>query len=118
MQPIKSLCPKGFGKKDRCAGPKRATENCPPPSPAPEKVSPPRRPPMSKHVSRKQRWTQVSPAEHTSALGRVVYRQRAWYGILSYRTRLPDAASVAAWESHRQTLGPFNRPRNAMIAVE
>ena len=73
---------------------------------------------MSRHVSRKQRWTQVSTAEYTADVGRVVYRQKAWYGLLTYRTRLPDEAGLAVWQSHSQTLGPFKRPRNAMIAVE
>jgi hypothetical protein len=50
----------------------------------------------------------------------VVYREQAWYGVVHYRTRLPEQrpGDVAAWEDHRLQLGPFKRPRNAMVAVE
>ena len=75
---------------------------------------------MSKHISRKQRWTQDSPSRYASSLGTVVYQQKAWYGLLDYKTRLPkeDAHGVAAWEDHAVRLGPFKRPRNAMVALE
>ncbi len=73
---------------------------------------------MSRHVSRNERWARVSSTEYTCELGRVAYRQKGWWGILHYRTRVPDVASLAAWEPHSQTLGPFKRPRNAMVAVE
>ena len=73
---------------------------------------------MSKHISRKQRWTEESPTQHSSALGKVVYQQRAWYGLLDYRLRAEEGASLAVWEPHTQRLGPFKRPRNAMVAVE
>jgi hypothetical protein len=73
---------------------------------------------MSRHVSLKQRWAQVSTTEYKSTLGRAVYGQKGWFGILNYRTRLPDETALAVWQAHSQTLGPFKRPRNAMIAVE
>lgn len=75
---------------------------------------------MSKHVGRKQRWVEESPSHHTSSFGKVVYEQHAWYAILSYRT--PDPArsthELRQWEDHTLRLGPFRRPRNAMVALE
>jgi hypothetical protein len=73
---------------------------------------------MSKHISRKQRWTQNSPTQYSAAVGKVVYRQRAWYGLLDYRLRAEDQGPLAVWEPRVQQLGPFKRPRNAMVAVE
>jgi hypothetical protein len=73
---------------------------------------------MSKHVSRKQRWTAESPTQHTSAVGKVVYQQRAWYGLLDYKLRAEEGGPMPVWVPHAQRLGPFKRPRNAMVAVE
>jgi hypothetical protein len=73
---------------------------------------------MSRHISRKQRWTEESTTQYSSAVGKVVYQQRAWYGLLGYRLRADDGAAVPVWEPHVQRLGPFKRPRNAMVAVE
>jgi hypothetical protein len=73
---------------------------------------------MSKHVSRKQRWTEESPTQHSSAVGKVVYQQRAWYGLLDYKLRAEEGGPLPVWVAHAQRLGPFKRPRNAMVAVE
>ena len=73
---------------------------------------------MSKHIGRKQRWTQDSTTQHSSPLGKVVYEQRAWYGILEYRTRAGDALALLVWVAQQQRLGPYKRPRNAMVALE
>ncbi|HLJ93280.1 MAG TPA: hypothetical protein VKU02_08830 [Gemmataceae bacterium] len=75
---------------------------------------------MSKHVSRKQRWTQDSPSQHTSALGKVVNAKGAWFGLLDYQTLIPSAHEngLPGWLCHSVRLGPFKRPRNAMVAVE
>jgi hypothetical protein len=73
---------------------------------------------MSKHVSRKQRWTQQTPTRYTSAVGKVVYEQRAWYALLEYRLRSEEPSPLPKWEEHAQRLGPFKRPRNAMVALE
>jgi hypothetical protein len=39
---------------------------------------------------------------------------------VAYRLRLAEAEpeSLAAWESHTERLGPFKRPRNAMVEGE
>ena len=75
---------------------------------------------MSRHVGRKKRWRQHSATRYASALGEVVYAENAWYGTLQYRTRIAPAAPAerTRWESHTARLGPFKRPRNAMVAVE
>ena len=75
---------------------------------------------MTKHISRKQRWTQVNAKRHSSALGEVVYEEKGWYALLDYRPLLPvaNAGEPARWESHALRLGPFKRPRNAMVALE
>ena len=75
---------------------------------------------MSKHISRKRRWAQQGPSRYTSRLGEVVYQQKAWYGILEYQTPAPrgDEAALPTWEPHTRRLGPFKRPRNAMVALE
>jgi hypothetical protein len=72
---------------------------------------------MSKHIGRKQRWTAHGPTRYSSALGQVVYEQRAWYGILEYKTRSDDNPTPD-WTAHTKRLGPFKRPRNAMVALE
>jgi hypothetical protein len=73
---------------------------------------------MSKHISRKQRWTRETPSRYASALGKVAYEQRAWYGLLEYKLRAAEATPLPVWVAHAQRLGPFKRPRNAMVALE
>ncbi len=73
---------------------------------------------MSKHVSRKERWTQETPGRYVSDVGAVVYEQRAWYALLDYHTRSPEETARPVWVAHRLRLGPFKRPRNAMVALE
>jgi hypothetical protein len=75
---------------------------------------------MSKHVGRKKRWTQVDAKTHSSALGRVVYDRNAWHGLLDYRTLQPPdrAGGTPGWLAHSRRLGPFKRPRDAMVALE
>lgn len=75
---------------------------------------------MSKHVGRKDRWTASGPSTHTSALGTVQYRQDAWYARLVYRVREPATVEgeLPAWVDHDRWLGPFKRPRNAMVELE
>src|SRR5205823_3762109 len=75
---------------------------------------------MSRHVSRKQRWQQENATSYTSAVGKVFYERGAWYGLLEYRTRAPGEpeSSLAQWVAHTDRLGPFKRPRNAMVALE
>jgi hypothetical protein len=75
---------------------------------------------MSKHVGRKQRWTERDARTWTSSLGPVVYRQDAWYARLVYRVRTPSKVEgeLPAWLSYDRWLGPYRRPRNAMVELE
>ena len=74
---------------------------------------------MSRHVSRKERWTRIDPTRHRSNLGEVVYEKNGWYAVLPYRTlSAPAEGALLAWLHHRRRLGPFKRPRNAMVALE
>lgn len=75
---------------------------------------------MSKHVGRKERWVRQDARRYTSPLGRVVYEQNGWYARFDYRTLGPPSTEggMPTWLSHTQRLGPFKRPRNAMIALE
>jgi hypothetical protein len=74
---------------------------------------------MSKHVGRKQRWTQRDARTWSSALGPVVYRQDAWYARLLFRIRESgEEGQLPAWVKHDRWLGPFKRPRNAMVELE
>jgi hypothetical protein len=75
---------------------------------------------MSKHIGRKQRWTRESPSRYSSCLGTVVYQQKAWYALLEYHTLAPPQGpgGCASWVAHAARLGPFKRPRNAMVALE
>jgi len=75
---------------------------------------------MSKHVGRSSRWTARGPNTHASALGTVQYRQDAWYARLVYRVREPSKSEgeLPAWVDYERWLGPFKRPRNAMVELE
>jgi hypothetical protein len=73
---------------------------------------------MSKHISRKQRWARQSSTEYSSVLGKVVYRERAWYALLDYKTLAHAENQMPVWTPHNMQLGPFKRPRNAMVALE
>jgi hypothetical protein len=75
---------------------------------------------MSKHIGRKQRWTERDPRTWTSALGPVVYSQDAWYAQLVYRVRTPSEVDgeLPSWVNYNRWLGPYRRPRNAMVELE
>ncbi len=75
---------------------------------------------MSKHLGRKQRWTRQDSRRYTSALGQVLYEQNGWYAVFEYRmlSATEPESGLPVWEDHRGRLGPFKRPRNAMIALE
>lgn len=75
---------------------------------------------MSKHAGRKQRWSQQDARTYSGDFGKVIYQQDGWYSLLDYKIRLPPdrEGGLSSWEEHSQRLGPFKRPRNAMIALE
>ena len=73
---------------------------------------------MSKHICRKQRWTRENSTRYSSAIGTVVYRERAWFASLDYRTLSHDEHQMPVWSPQSMQLGPYKRPRNAMVALE
>jgi len=75
---------------------------------------------MSKHISRKDRWTQRNAKSYTSDLGEVVYRQDAWYARLIYQLRTPSLidSELPSWVGYDTWIGPCKRPRNAMVELE
>jgi hypothetical protein len=74
---------------------------------------------MAKNAGRKGRWTQRDARTYTSALGPVEYRQDAWYARLAYQVRqVPDDGGLPAWVGYDRWLGPYKRPRNAMVELE
>jgi len=76
---------------------------------------------MSRHTPRSERWEQRGPTEHYSGAGlRVFFRKGAWWAEVAYRIRPAEMPpdTLATLESHTDTLGPFKRPRNAMVEAE
>jgi hypothetical protein len=75
---------------------------------------------MSRHVPRKDRWESRGPVEYRSVERLRVYLQKgAWWAEVAYRIRAEESSTATpAWESHHDRLGPFKRPRNAMVEAE
>jgi hypothetical protein len=75
---------------------------------------------MSRHIPRHERWQRLGPNEHTSLSGSVRYERGAWWALVAYRECAAPAAADALleWHEHELRLGPFKRPRNAMMAAE
>jgi hypothetical protein len=75
---------------------------------------------MSRHTPRHERWNKRGPSEYTWNGTAVRYHKRAWWVWVSYR--VPRAGEpgpeAGGGEAHREQLGPFKRPRNAMMAAE
>jgi hypothetical protein len=70
---------------------------------------------MSRHVPRHERWSQLGPNEYRSGSIAVRYDKGAWWALVSYEQREDPAAP---WRHEDERLGPFKRPRNAMMAAE
>lgn len=74
---------------------------------------------MTRHIPRSERWERRSPSEHRSVEGHVVrYEQGAWWADVAYHLRTTQPEGTSAWERHTDRLGPFKRPRNAMVEAE
>ena len=75
---------------------------------------------MTRHIGRKQRWSQLDAKTYSSDEGKVRYEGDGWYARLEYRTVVPAerAGGTPGWLSHSRRIGPFKRPRNAMVALE
>jgi hypothetical protein len=73
---------------------------------------------MSRHIARSDRWQRMGPLEMRSDDGLVVrFFKRAWWAEVAYRV-LSEEPGAAASEEHMDRLGPFKRPRNAMVEAE
>jgi hypothetical protein len=75
---------------------------------------------MSKHVGRRQRWHQLSPSEYRYNGASVRPYRGSWYAWISYAEADPTVPPPALpeWVAKVQRLGPYKRPRNAMMAAE
>jgi hypothetical protein len=74
---------------------------------------------MSRHIPRHERWSKLGPNEYRSGAVVVRYDKGAWWALLSYQQRDEHAPSDApVWHGEAERLGPFKRPRNAMMAAE
>jgi hypothetical protein len=86
---------------------------------------------MSKHIGRKQKWTEVGPTRYDGMFGYVEQNQHGrWDGFVVYRQRtsfesiLLMRTPAALHESLRQfrkatkPVGEHKRAREAMMAVE
>lgn len=76
---------------------------------------------MSRHIPRRERWSKHGPTEHRSGGLTVRYARGAWWAWVSYHQREADAPAdfpLPPWEEKCDRLGPFKRPRNAMVAAE
>jgi hypothetical protein len=75
---------------------------------------------MSRHIPRHARWNKRGPSEYTSGPAAVRFSKGAWWAHFSYQERDPalPADHLPVWHLHSRRLGPFKRPRNAMIAAE
>ncbi len=76
---------------------------------------------MSRHVPRRERWSSDGPERFRSVDGLLVRRYKGqWWADVAYRL-LPDEPApgeAAAGEACLDCLGPFKRPRNAMVEAE
>jgi hypothetical protein len=74
---------------------------------------------MSRHVPRHARWQQFGPNVYQFGSASARFEKGAWWAWLSYRRQAePTPEDVLPWQDHCDRLGPFKRPRNAMMAVE
>jgi hypothetical protein len=75
---------------------------------------------MSKHIPRHARWSKVGPNEYRSHGTSVRFDRGAWWAWVSYRRRVEATPEdvLPPWQARCDRLGPFKRPRNAMMAAE
>jgi hypothetical protein len=76
--------------------------------------------PMSRHVPRRERWSKHGPNEYRTGSAAVRFEKGSWWALLTYRELPLDVSPLEldAWRERFDRLGPFKRPRNAMIAAE
>jgi hypothetical protein len=72
---------------------------------------------MSRHIPRHERWSKHGPNEYRSCGVFVRYEKGAWWALVPYQLRASDD-DATVWDAQQDRIGPFKRPRNAMIAAE
>jgi hypothetical protein len=75
---------------------------------------------MSRHVPRHERWDRQGSDRYRSIDGLLVRFQKGqWWAEVAYRVLLAEpGAGVPNQETYHDRLGPFRRPRNAMVEAE
>lgn len=75
---------------------------------------------MSRHVPRRDRWVKHGSDQHRSVEGLVARLYKGeWWGEVAYRLLVEDpSGGPSRWEPRFDRLGPFRRPRNAMVEAE
>ena len=75
---------------------------------------------MSRHVPRRDRWESCGSDQYRSVDGLLVRRYKGqWWADVAYRVLVEGhSGEPSHWEQHADTLGPFRRPRNAMVEAE
>jgi hypothetical protein len=75
---------------------------------------------MSRHVPRRDRWASHGAEQYRSLDGLIVRRYKGqWWADVAYRVLTEgQPGQPSTWEPHLETLGPFRRPRNAMVEAE
>jgi hypothetical protein len=76
---------------------------------------------MSRHVARHERWDRLGTDQYRSLDGLIVRRRKGeWWAEVVYQLLVaaPPAGEAPGWEAHHERLGPFRRPRNAMVEAE
>src|SRR5262245_18903217 len=75
---------------------------------------------MSLHVSRRERWEKRGDGTHRSLDGHLVRPLKGeWWADVAYSLFVAGGeGEVMEWRAHFERLGPFKRPRNAMVEAE
>jgi hypothetical protein len=75
---------------------------------------------VSRHVSRRERWSQSGISVYRCPGAVVRPWKGGWYAWLAYHLVHPQvpASQPIVWLARSERLGPFRRARNAMMAAE
>jgi hypothetical protein len=75
---------------------------------------------MSRHVPRRDRWESRGTDQYRSVEGLLVRRYKGqWWADVAYLVLAEThPGEPGTWQRQLDTLGPFRRPRNAMVESE
>jgi hypothetical protein len=74
---------------------------------------------MSRHVPRRDRWSSAGLERYLSVDGLLVRKFKGqWWAEIAYQLLPAGPSGEAAPEAQFERLGPFKRPRNAMVEAE